>query len=373
MKSLVTYLLYIPRWSLYVLFEVFKAIRPVKNKVLLIYQYAWQDFELLEVELKKSYPKTEAVTINDRKKSPIKYVFNQLKILWHMADSKGVLVDSFIAPVGLVRQRKDTVVVCVDHALGVVKKYGYVALNTAEGTTSLEAKITRLHQGIDYNCVGGKASIEYISSAKKIDKEKVLNIGLPRADYLQNKTIQRQAKRDILKKYPQLNNGKPIVLYSPTYRKNGSNAALDLIKTHDSASNNLVLTSHPLAKPLKNIPDGVIYAGNEDNFLDWIITMDVLITDYSSANLEAALLKKPVIFYLHDLDEYSKNRGLFFKFKDPDFPLPGPIINDPEKIWQFLKKPKYDKQKQNKFRRLYANPASKNCTKAIINLLKLPQ
>src|SRR5690606_15469637 len=56
---------------------------------------------------------------------------------------------------------------------------------------------------------------------------------------------------------------------------------------------------------------------------------DVLMTDYSSVFFDYANLKRPMIFYMYDLEHYAKDlRGFYFDLKE----LPGDIVKSEKEI-----------------------------------------
>ena len=58
---------------------------------------------------------------------------------------------------------------------------------------------------------------------------------------------------------------------------------------------------------------------------EMINAFDLLITDYSSIGTEFIFMDKPVLFNFSDIDEYMKNRGLYFS--SDTFWFPGPKFN----------------------------------------------
>ena len=60
-----------------------------------------------------------------------------------------------------------------------------------------------------------------------------------------------------------------------------------------------------------------------DDVNDCYIMSDLIITDYSSVFFDYANLKRPMIFYMYDLEEYKgKLRDFYFDLEE----LPGPIV-----------------------------------------------
>lgn len=60
---------------------------------------------------------------------------------------------------------------------------------------------------------------------------------------------------------------------------------------------------------------------------------DILISDYSSIFFDFLVTRRPILFYIPDLEEYQEERGLYYSVES----LPGPITADREKIGEWLK------------------------------------
>ena len=59
------------------------------------------------------------------------------------------------------------------------------------------------------------------------------------------------------------------------------------------------------------------------------IASDILVTDYSSVFFDCAILERPIIFYMYDLEEYaSELRGLYLSLDE----LPGPVVRDEDTL-----------------------------------------
>src|SRR5699024_6683801 len=75
---------------------------------------------------------------------------------------------------------------------------------------------------------------------------------------------------------------------------------------------------------LSKYPDFIIDFSYHEDIRDLYLVADVLITDYSSVFFDYANLKRPIIFYVHDIDNYrDKLRGFYFDFESL---APGPLV-----------------------------------------------
>ena len=69
--------------------------------------------------------------------------------------------------------------------------------------------------------------------------------------------------------------------------------------------------------------DRILDLTNYKNINDLFYITDLLITDYSSNIYEFSLMKKPMLFYAYDIDEYSKERGFHRNYREN---VPGKIV-----------------------------------------------
>ena len=78
----------------------------------------------------------------------------------------------------------------------------------------------------------------------------------------------------------------------------------------------LVLKTHPNLDPT-DVPTGgydVIVDPRAD-LNDLLAVTDVLVTDYSSMIFEYALLRRPLILLVDDLEEYERDPGLYLDYR----------------------------------------------------------
>lgn len=178
----------------------------------------------------------------------------------------------------------------------------------------------------DFTIATSETTKDLLIKCFEVKPETVIISGQPRNDGLFNKTAILSLKQKL--------NHKPkdkFILYMPTWREIGNNEKFlqDILinLTNDSTFINSLIDSniklyikpHPrITVNIKSIGNIIILKGISDfDTQNLIGTADVLITDYSSAFIDYALLERPTHFYLPDLDIYEKNSlGLFFSFED---------------------------------------------------------
>ncbi len=169
--------------------------------------------------------------------------------------------------------------------------------------------------------------------------EKFIPCGYPRNDFLFSYTPEDVAR---VKKSLGIPLDKKVLLYAPTFRDNnykaGSGFQLDLgldfaqlqeaigeeyvvlFRAHYFIANRLDLT--PFA--------GFVYDVSKVNDINELyIVSDMLMTDYSSVFFDYANLKRPMLFYMYDYEQYKNElRDFYFDVST----LPGPIVYTNEEV-----------------------------------------
>ena len=228
------------------------------------------------------------------------------------------------------------------------------------------------------------ASEKFISTwdLKKINKENImLEKGYPRNDFLINYTDEDLHR--IKENLNLLNTNKKIILYAPTYRDNQHSTEIgytyktevDFNKLREELKNNYIILfrAHWLVAEKFNFEeykDFIINVSDYDDINELYVISDILITDYSSVFFDYANLRRPIIFYMYDLEEYrDKMRGFYLNLGE----LPGSIIKEEEGLIKEIKNItnnfKYDekyKKFNERFNYLDDGKASKRIIKEII-------
>ena len=174
--------------------------------------------------------------------------------------------------------------------------------------------------------------------------DKILEVGYPRNDRLVNAgDIERKEIRKNLGV-----EGKKVILYAPTWRDNQHTSGtgytykteVDFDKLRRELGDEYVILfrAHYL---IANSFDFDKYKGfifdvsQYSDINDLYIASDLLVTDYSSVFFDYANLQKPVVFYMYDLEDYAGEiRGFYIPLEG----LPGPIVQDEDKLIEEIKK-----------------------------------
>lgn len=347
----------------------FLKLLPINNKkVVLISRQSDKvplDFILLKQEILAIDSDYHVVYLCQMLKSGllnyIKYAFHILKQMYFLATSKICIVDSYCVSVCLLKHKKNLKIIQIWHAIGTVKKFGYQTVGKEYGHKEKIIKLLNMHQNYDYVISGSKTMQPIFAQTFHIDEDKVINIGTPRIDYLLNNC--NGIKKDIIKDYSDIKK-KKVILYVPTYRKDKKIELDKLINTIDFDKYHLIVKNHPVK--YENISNKNIYTCKKYSSMQLLTIADYVITDYSAISIEAALLKKPVYFYIYDYKEYICKNGLNIDIKKE---MPEYCFKDFRKLYKKMKKEDYDYQNLEKFKNKYVDNQNKNCGYLLANYI----
>ena len=219
---------------------------------------------------------------------------------------------------------------------------------------------------------------------KELGKENIIiEKGYPRNDFLFKYTEKdvSEIKQRILGE--DIKN-KKIILYAPTYRANQHESGVgyvykeevDFSKMREKLGDEFIILFRPHyfvanAFDFEKYKGFVYDVSKVDDINDLYVISDILITDYSSVFFDYANLKRPIIFYMYDLEYYrDKSNGFYF---DVEKELPGKIIRTDDdlinEIIRISKEFTYDekyKKFNEKFNYLDDGEASKRVVEEII-------
>lgn len=173
----------------------------------------------------------------------------------------------------------------------------------------------------------------------------IIEEGYPRNDAIVNAS---QDDIDRIKRELNIPSGKKVILYAPTWRENQHttgvgyiyDAPIDFNQLRDRIGEEYVILfrAHYF---IANKFDFDAYGGyvvdvcNYPEINDLYVISDILITDYSSVFFDYGILKRPIIFYMYDLEYYKEQlRGFYIDINE----LPGPIIENQEMLEDTIKR-----------------------------------
>ena len=205
------------------------------------------------------------------------------------------------------------------------------------------------------------ASEKFISAfgLKELGKEDIIvEEGYPRNDFLVNYT---QDDVNRIKTELGLPDDKKVILYAPTWRddqfKFGEGyqykPAVDFDRLQREIGDDYVIL-YRAHYYISNSFDFEKYGGfvldvsSLDDINDLYVVADMLITDYSSVFFDYALLKRPMLFYMYDFEQYKNElRGFYIDISE----LPGPIIKTEDELINRIKSTPDDFEYDEKYKR----------------------
>lgn len=226
----------------------------------------------------------------------------------------------------IVSKRKGQIYIQLWHGPGATKKEGF----DIKGINN-NGKVMPHAKEWDYFIATDTDNQRYIQTALNLQIPRLL-LGSCRTDVLVNRNRDDYYK---LRKKLDIKDTDKVVLYAPTFREidfHKEKVSLHIKKLSKIENVRLILRLHPeiknkldIAEYAENIIDGNKYA----DIFDLYMLSDILVTDYSSVSIEYSLLMKPFLFYMYDLEEYTKERDFYYNYLDS---LPGPIIKTEDEL-----------------------------------------
>ena len=167
-------------------------------------------------------------------------------------------------------------------------------------------------------------------SAWRVGADATPVLGTPRADVIGRTGPEAEHEVEQLRASmlpAALRSARRLLLYAPTWRDGRSEAfladgldvaALDALLEEQDAV--LIIKMHPqgdigvfeaagvTASSVRRI---LLGAADHVDVNVLLRTVDCLITDYSAISVDYALLRRPIVYFMPDLEEYESSRGLY--------------------------------------------------------------
>lgn len=129
--------------------------------------------------------------------------------------------------------------------------------------------------------------------------------------------------------------GQRVIFYAPTWRGSLNTKHFDSerlirdLQVMQSDGASVIFRAHHMTESLlEGLELGVIVVPSHVSTSSALAITDVLITDYSSIFFDFLPMRKPIVFYAYDLEEYSNERGLYFDLSE----MPGEVAFTAEEL-----------------------------------------
>jgi CDP-glycerol glycerophosphotransferase (TagB/SpsB family) len=277
---------------------------------------------------------------------------------WHLATARLFVIDDHYFPMYVVPRRPATRYVQVWHACGAFKKFGYSLADKSFGADGASLAAVPMHTNYDLCLVSAMRFAPFYAEAFRAPIDRFSSAyGIPRTDVLTDPARRPAIEAAIRERY-RIPAGLRVVLYAPTFRGERTTDArfpggLDLAELRAAlgVDHVLLVRAHPFVL-LGGVPrhaelDGfAIDVSDYPELNELMLVSDVLVTDYSSAIYEFALLSRPIAFFMPDRAAYDEERGFYL---DLSRDLPGPAFETTAELGAFLRAGFFDLERVRQF------------------------
>ena len=279
-------------------------------------------------------------------------ILSWLKKTVRIARSDYIFTDDYAPIFGIITPDRRSKLIQVWHAGLGFKAVGYCRFGRKGSPHPQQSYFRRIHMAL----CGSEALIPVYEEVFGIEPEAILPLGIPRMDRALDPDLSRMHRERFFSDHPALK-GRKIILFACTFRGTGQTDAfydygrVDFRKLYDFCGENygVVVKSHPLLKEKPNLSgmaDRVIDLSNYRDINDLYHVADILITDYSSACYEFAILNRPVLFYTYDRTLYEVTRGVHRRILDS---APGKVCDSFDQLMTALMTEDFEMDRTRKF------------------------
>ncbi|MCF6410117.1 CDP-glycerol glycerophosphotransferase family protein [Pseudalkalibacillus salsuginis] len=267
-------------------------------------------------------------------------LFHLIVSIYHLSTSKIVFTDNYYGFLSVTNFKPNVKCVQLWHAAGAIKKFGLMDPSIKGRQSSAKKRIQSVYQRHTHIAVGSEKMASIVRQSFGVDDKAILRTGVPRTDFFYDENKKQSAIEQLRNEFPIIKS-KKVILYAPTFRDGEFNLPdiqLDLQSMYEELKDDFVvfLRIHPAVnfKLNHNYSNFVYDVSDYYSVNHLLLITDYLITDYSSIPFECSLLKKPMIFFMFDLNDYRKKPGIWKEFESN---IPGPIAKNTREILSIIK------------------------------------
>ncbi|WP_143588857.1 CDP-glycerol glycerophosphotransferase family protein [Terribacillus halophilus] len=305
-----------------------------------------------------------------------KTITDLLKMAYHFATSKIILLDDFYPLIYPLKIRPNAELIQIWHAAGAFKTFGYSRIGRPGGPSPH----SKNHRNYTKAVVSSEGVRKNYSEGFGISLDKVVPTGVPRADIFSDEEYKAYVRNRLFDKYPHLKE-KKVILFAPTFRGNGQASAhypfetLNLKQLYEQLHEEYVFLFkiHPFVKNNLTIPyeyADFFYDFSEYREInDLLLVTDILITDYSSVCFEFALLNRPMLFFGFDVEKYIQDRDFYYNFFEF---IPGPLLKTTDEMIYAIKNEEFEMHKIKPFVDYFFDDTLGKASRNVVDQLILP-
>ena len=298
---------------------------------------------------------------------------------FHLATARLFVVDDYYFPMYVVRPRAGTTYIQVWHACGALKKFGYSVLDKPFGADAAQIQSIPIHSTYHRCLVSATRFIPAFAEAFGLPAERFTSaLGIPRTDLFFDPARAEAAAAAVRGRYA-IPAGRRVILYAPTYRASRMTNARDpldldiaVLEAALGSDHVLLLRSHPFVRERSRLASDTPFAievSDHPDINELMLVSDVLVTDYSSAIYEFALLGRPMAFFAPDHTSYEASRGFYFDYMSG---VPGPVFTSTEELVGWLRAGAFDTEQVRRFAAESFDVADGRATARFVNEVVRP-
>jgi CDP-ribitol ribitolphosphotransferase len=286
-----------------------------------------------------------------------------------------VLDDSFL-PLTWVRLSPAVRIIQLWHAAGAFKTVGY-------SRSGLPDPNVRAHKAYTHAIVSSEFDVPFYAEAFGIPEDRVIPTGIPRMDRFFDDEARAKGLANARAAFPE-SEGRMTIMFAPTYRGDTIREAsydfeqLDYAALHALCVERdavVIIKMHPFVLEPLRIPEQYrerLLDGSADDVdvNDLLFAVDLLVTDYSSIVFEYSTLRRPMLFFAYDLDEYVATRDFYVPFESF---VPGRIVRTFTEMLDAIRRDDYQAEKVADFAARHFAHLDAGSTDRVIDQLILGQ
>ncbi|MHA8137739.1 CDP-glycerol:glycerophosphate glycerophosphotransferase [Lactobacillaceae bacterium Scapto_B20] len=265
------------------------------------------------------------------------------KYMYHLATSK-YQVYNLRQPRWFIK-RRGTKLLSTWHGTPL-KRLVFDIDNVVNATPMYKRNFYEQSRQWDYLIAPNQFSADVFSHAFMYPQDQMIKSGYPRNDIL-NAPDRDQRAVEIKRKLG-IPVDKKVILYAPTWRDDERASGneykfqlqLNVAKLRENFGDDyvMILRTHYFITDRIDTSSFGDFVYNESNYQDiseLYLISDILITDYSSVFFDYSILKRPILYFVYDYDNYAKILHGFYLDMQKD--LPGPLLRTNDEIVDAIK------------------------------------